>query len=165
MNDVTRGITSGRDSLGGQPRRDGKAESAKLDKGLKISADPSFSQSNAFSYPGFTRGQVDARTGSFNYSIPVGRVSGANRMGPDLEFVLRYDHFSARNEGFGIGWSLGLSRFIENNSKKKLILRDGRVMDLKENGPAYAVENIEITDFLLSKPDPDVEQYRIAYKD
>ena len=68
-----------------------------------VSDGQEFSQSDALSFSSFRRGTVDPRTGSFNYAIPVARITGNRRRGPSLDLVLKHNHFSSRNEGFGGG--------------------------------------------------------------
>jgi hypothetical protein len=129
--------------------------------------DTSFSQSDALSFASFRRGEVDSRTGSFNYRVPIARLTGNQMRGPTIELHLSYDHFSQRDEGFGKGWSLNLSKFIDNNSRKKVLLRDGRIIDLKlnEDTETYEPETVDLKDFKLTKLDSPEGAYQILYKD
>ena len=118
---------------------------------LGVSDGQEFSQSDALSFSSFRRGTVDPRTGSFNYAIPVARITGNRRRGPSLDLVLKHNHFSSRNEGFGAGWSLGLSKFFKDNDRMKLLLRDGRIIDLIEKNGTYLVETVDLKKFILTK--------------
>lgn len=124
-----------------------------------------FSQSDALSFASFRRGSVDPRTGSFNYTIPVARITGNSRRGPSLQLSLKHNHFSSRNEGFGAGWSLGLSKFFKDNDRMKLLLKDGRIIDLKEKNGTYLVETVDLKNFILTKLTGSDSGYKIAYKD
>ncbi|WP_330983816.1 MULTISPECIES: RHS repeat-associated core domain-containing protein [Enterobacterales] len=124
-----------------------------------------FSQSDALSFASFRKGEVDPRTGSFNYFIPIARLTGNQQRGPSIELSLRHNHFSNRNEGFGKGWSLGLSKFFKDNSRMKLLLRDGRVVDLKLTDNIYTVETVDVQDFVLTQLSSPTGAYQVAYKD
>ncbi|TPG59329.1 RHS repeat domain-containing protein [Ewingella americana] len=124
-----------------------------------------FSQSDALSFSSFRRGSVDPRTGSFNYTIPIARITGNHRRGPSLQLSLKHNHFSSRNEGFGAGWSLGLSKFFKDNDRMKLLLRDGRIIDLIEKDGAYIVETVDLKNFILTKLSSPDNGYKISYKD
>jgi len=124
-----------------------------------------FSQSDALSFSSFRRGSVDPRTGSFNYTIPIAKITGNHRRGPSLQLALKHNHFSSRNEGFGAGWSLGLSKFFKDNDRMKLLLRDGRIIDLTENNGTYIVETVDLKNFILTKLPSSEKAYKISYKD
>src|SRR5471030_3295529 len=124
-----------------------------------------FSQSDALSFSSFRRGSVDPRTGSFNYTIPIAKITGNHRRGPSLQLALKHNHFSSRNEGFGAGWSLGLSKFFKDNDRMKLLLRDGRIIDLIEKDGAYIVETVDLKNFILTKLSSPDNGYKISYKD
>lgn len=132
---------------------------------LGVSDGQEFSQSDALSFSSFRRGTVDPRTGSFNYAIPVARITGNRRRGPSLDLVLKHNHFSSRNEGFGAGWSLGLSKFFKDNDRMKLLLRDGRIIDLIEKNGTYLVETVDLKNFILTKLASPEKGYKISYKD
>jgi RHS repeat-associated protein len=125
-------------------------------------ADSGFSQSSALSFASFRRGQVDPRTGSFTYRIPIARLTGNELKGPTIELYLNYDHFIKRDEGFGEGWTLGLSRVINNNSRKKVLLRDGRIIDRTERG---VIQTVGVNDYKFSALGTPANAYQIAYKE
>ncbi|CAB3760400.1 RHS repeat-associated core domain-containing protein [Paraburkholderia humisilvae] len=144
---------------------EGESSGATASRSVGDGADASFSQSNALSFVSFRRGQVDPRTGSFNYRIPIAKLTGNRMMGPTMELNLKYDHFIKRDEGFGEGWTFGFSRVIDNNSQKKVVLRDGRIIDLTADGDAYTTRTIGIKDFKFSKLNSPAGAYQIVYKD
>src|SRR5262249_53747154 len=124
-----------------------------------------FNQSDSLSFYTFRRGEVDPRTGTFNYRIPVARLTGNQKLGPSVELYLSYNHFTDDDEGFGGGWSLGLSKFLFTNERRQVILRDGRVVnvDYDESTSTYTIKTVDIKDFILKKGSAD--DYLIIYKD
>ncbi|MFC0397501.1 RHS repeat-associated core domain-containing protein [Paraburkholderia rhizosphaerae] len=156
--------SSGKDSAG---KTDGNRGGGSSGGAVSASADGSFSQSGALSYLSFRRGEVDPRTGSFNYRISVARLVGNRQMGPSIDLALGYDHFSKKWTDFGQGWALNLSRFIDSDPYKQVVLRDGRIIDLKLNSSsgAYEIQTVGVTDFKFTKLDNPPGGFQIAYKD
>ncbi|MFB0832765.1 RHS repeat-associated core domain-containing protein [Brevibacillus laterosporus] len=121
--------------------------------------------SDAFSFYSFTRGSVDPRTGTFNFALPLVSLKGNNLRGSSLNLSLKFSPFNSTDEGFGIGWSLGLSNF--NKATGRLSLRDGRTIHIKENetdDTHPVIETIGVKDFTFVW-DSDNKTYEIKYKD
>lgn len=74
--------------------------------------------SNAFNFGQKFSIGVNTRTGMFQIGITLGRL------GDTFELKAGYSHLSVDNEGFGLGWSLNVSRY--DSVKKRLTLSDGR---------------------------------------
>jgi RHS repeat-associated protein len=124
-----------------------------------------FNQSDALSFASFRKGEVDPRTGTFNYRIPIARLTGNARMGPSVELFLRYNHFTDEDEGFGNGWTMGLSKLTYNNSRRQVLLRDGRLINLTydDASSTFSVDTRDIKDFIFRKNESG--DYEILYKD
>lgn len=121
--------------------------------------------SDAFSFYSFTRGSVDPRTGTFNFTLPLVSLKGNNLRGPSLNLSLKFSPFNSADEGFGIGWSLGLSNF--NKATGRLSLRDGRTIHIKENDTddtRPVIETIGVKDFAFMW-NSENRTYEIKYKD
>ncbi|RGP45214.1 hypothetical protein BTW32_25955 [Bacillus thuringiensis] len=116
-------------------------------------------ESDAFSLSSFTRGSVDPRTGSYNFTLPLASIKGNSQRGPQLNLNLAYNHFSSVSEGLGIGWSLGLSKF--NKETKRVSLRDGRTIQVDDN---FQVITNGIKDFSFAL-NTDTNNFEIKYKD
>ena len=67
---------------------------------------------NIFTYAndfvGLTHGNVNERTGSFDFGVNLAEINANNLNGPELNLNLFIDPSSDRNYGFGAGISLGL---------------------------------------------------------
>ncbi|WP_242319038.1 hypothetical protein [Bacillus cereus group sp. BfR-BA-01349] len=116
-------------------------------------------KSDAFSLSSFTRGSVDPRTGSYNFTLPLANIKGNSQRGPQLNLNLSYNHFSTVNEGLGRGWSLGLSKF--NKETRLVSLRDGRTIQVDEN---FQVITKGIKDFSFDWNE-ETNELKINYKD
>lgn len=66
--------------------------------------------SGAFSFYSHVSGDVDPRTGMYSAGIDLSTGKGNQLRGPSFEFRLNYDALSSRDDGFGAGWHLGVTR-------------------------------------------------------
>ncbi|PEA87584.1 RHS repeat domain-containing protein [Bacillus thuringiensis] len=119
-------------------------------------------ESDAFSLGSFTRGSVDPRTGTYNFVLPLAKIKGNKQRGPEVAVNLSYNHFSKGDEGFGIGWSIGLSKF--DKEAGKLYLRDGRVIHVEVNTKDEPIiQTVDIVNFIFYPTNDN--GYIIEYKD
>ncbi|WP_137842861.1 hypothetical protein [Bacillus sp. 2SH] len=115
---------------------------------------------------GYARGSVNPRTCSYNFVLPIIKIIGNRNRGPNLQLNLSYNTFSKENEGFGIGWSLGLSKFIKKTKNTGILyLRDGRAIDITINqNQQPTIHTVGILDFQLYF-NLAQNYYQIRYKD
>jgi len=104
------------------------------------------------------QGGVDPRTGLFNVSLPLVNLRGGNLAGPVLALALRYSPLSVRDEGFGIGWALNLTRY--DISSRLLVLSTGEIYRISPSGKSVLQK--KIPNFIFRKQDEDC--YQIIYK-
>lgn len=114
-----------------------------------ILADGDF-YSNAFSFYSHISGSVDPRTGMYSAGIDLPTGKGNRLRGPHLEFRLNFDALSATDDGFGVGWRLGLS----------LLDRDTNILTLGSG------DSHRIGDFTPGEPatfpDRKLESFRLV---
>ncbi|MEG0635752.1 MAG: sugar-binding protein [Pseudomonas sp.] len=70
--------------------------------------------SNAFNFLSFIDNSVDPRTGQYSLSIAIPELQGNNLIGPNLPLRLSYSSMGAGDTGYGEGWDLNLTSFIEH---------------------------------------------------
>jgi hypothetical protein len=117
------------------------------------------------SYLTQSRGSSDGTTFNQSDALSFARLTGNARMGPSVELFLRYNHFTDEDEGFGDGWTMGLSKLTYNNSRRQVLLRDGRLINLAYDDvtSTFTVDTRDLKDFLFRKNDSG--DYEIIYKD
>ena len=79
--------------------------------------------SNAFGFYSHISGAVDPRTGMYSATIDLPTGKGNRLRGPHLEFRLSYSALNPNDDGFGVGWRLGLTEL--NRINNMLTLGDG----------------------------------------
>ncbi|PNQ53884.1 hypothetical protein C1141_18855, partial [Vibrio agarivorans] len=62
----------------------------------------------ASNYNGFSSGNVNERTGIFNFSIEIANINANQLRGPLLDINVHIDPTSTYDQGFGPGVALGL---------------------------------------------------------
>ncbi len=85
--------------------------------------------------------QVDPRTGQFMVNFPIVSLTGNNHLGPELKLNLNYSPLSDKNEGFGTGFSLGVTQFsnltnlleLSNGEKYRVMPGTDTVRNHKSN--------------------------------
>lgn len=65
--------------------------------------------SNAFGFYSHVSGDVDPRTGMYSAGIDLPTGKGNRLRGPHFEFRLHYDALTTEDDGFGVGWRLGIT--------------------------------------------------------
>lgn len=118
---------------------------------------PSF-YSAAGNFIDAVQGGVDPRTGLFNVSLPLMNLRSAGLSGPQLTLGLRYSPLSQRDEGFGRGFLLNMTRYDE--SSRSLILSTGEHYMLTESGKSLRQQRFK--NFLFEKTKN--KEYRVVYK-
>ncbi|UFH48286.1 RHS repeat domain-containing protein [Pseudomonas sp. KNUC1026] len=74
-------------------------------------------QSNAHNYCDYLNAGVDPRTGQFTAVITFPEFFSANMAGPTLPLALSFNAADKENHGFGIGWSINLTRYNPDNNR------------------------------------------------
>ncbi|WP_144171740.1 RHS repeat-associated core domain-containing protein [Pseudomonas sp. Kh13] len=75
-----------------------------------MSSMAAYSNANNFA----VKNRVDERTGQYGLSIAIPELVANSGTGPNLELVLAYNSIGAGDVGYGEGWDLNLSRFVEH---------------------------------------------------
>jgi RHS repeat-associated protein len=104
------------------------------------------------------QGGVDPRTGLFNISLPLVNLRAGNLAGPVLALSLNYSPLSLRNEGFGKGFALNLTRY--DVLTRTLHLSTGEEYLISSNGTS--VRQHKFRNFIFEKTDDD--SYLITHK-
>jgi YD repeat-containing protein len=87
--------------------------------------------SNATNFSEFISSGVDPRTGSYSINIDLGDFISHKTSGSVLNFQLSYSASNSRDNGFGRGWSLPVTRF--DNKNNILSLSTGQSFELVWN--------------------------------
>ncbi|NBA83106.1 sugar-binding protein [Pseudomonas putida] len=122
-------------------------------------------QSNATNFMSHTQGSVDPRTGLYTFSIEIPPLNANDLQGPELPLKLTFNPLSELNSGFGIGWSLKLSRY--NLDSDVLDLHTGESYAIADNGAnrPIVVHEQKIENFHVENVSDDKgKRYRIAHK-
>ncbi|WP_394389101.1 RHS repeat domain-containing protein [Shewanella woodyi] len=121
-------------------------------------ADQVFTYAN--NYNGFATGDVNERTGSFDFSIHLVKINANKLKGPELEINTSIDTFNQQDHGFGPGLKLSLSKIdlinhIFTNSSGVSIK-----LDIRNILPAEPCLN----DFKIEY-NSRVKEYKVSYID
>ncbi|AST67374.1 type IV secretion protein Rhs [Kosakonia cowanii] len=103
--------------------------------------------SSAINFLDSVQGGVDPRTGLFNVSLPLAHIRSGKLVGPKLDLSLQYSPLSTANEGFGMGFTLNLSRY--NTDTGKLVLFTGEEYRVNANG--VGIKQKKLKNFLFRK--------------
>lgn len=121
--------------------------------------------SNAFNFLGFVHGSVDQRTGQFSVGIELPELTPNELCGPELPLQLNFNPMNEENAGFGIGWTLKLTRFALSSGM--LSLHTGESFRVADNGPgeAASIPERKLESFQFSNiSEGDIQRFRIAHK-
>lgn len=122
-------------------------------------------QSNACNFMSYTQGSVDPRTGLYTFSIEIPPLNANDLQGPELPLSLNFNPLNESNAGFGIGWSLKLSRYDLDSGV--LDLHTGDSFAIADNGPnePVVVHERKFDSFHVANISNDKgKRYRIAHK-
>lgn len=121
--------------------------------------------SNAFNFMSFVQGSVDPRTGQYALGIDLPALNPNALCGPDLPLQLSFNPMNERNSGFGIGWSLKLTRF--SLADGMLELHTGESFKVADNGPGQTavIAERKLESFQFSNiSEGEHKRLRIAHK-
>jgi len=107
--------------------------------------------------------QVDPRTGQFMVNFPVARLVGNHQLGPDLSLSLRYSPLNTLDEGFGTGFSLGLTQF--NNMSNLLQLTSGEQYRVAPGSDKVRNQKLNNFRFVYTNGRDDSEGYTVFWKE
>jgi RHS repeat-associated protein len=113
----------------------------------------------------YTQGSVDPRTGLYTFSIEIPPLNANDLQGPELPLSLNFNPLNESNAGFGIGWSLKLSRYDLDSGV--LDLHTGDSFAIADNGPnePVVVHERKFDSFHVANISNDKgKRYRIAHK-
>ncbi|PHM74691.1 RHS repeat-associated core domain-containing protein [Xenorhabdus kozodoii] len=86
--------------------------------------------SHAHNFQSAAMGSVDPRTGLFTYTLLVARLTGSHHLGPAQTLALAYSPLNTDNQGFGRGFSLGLTQY--DSQQRLLSLSTGERYKVEE---------------------------------
>lgn len=95
------------------------------------------------------QGGVNPRTGLFTVIMPLASLHSCQLAGPALELSLQYSPLSLHNEGFGIGFSLNLTRYDTNTGKLTL----GTGEEYRVSSSDFSVKQKKLKNFIFRKMD------------
>lgn len=107
-------------------------------------------------------GGVDPRMGQYTINLTVGKLNANNLLGPAFPLALSYSPQNTINQGFGIGFSIGLSSYDEN--QRLLSLSSGEQYYVNENNVNHdlTLQQNTLQAVALQK---DATHYKVLYKD
>ncbi|MDQ1886278.1 hypothetical protein RA180_19990 [Aeromonas salmonicida] len=111
--------------------------------------------STAFNFGQQFSAGVNKRTGIYQVSFTLGKLY-------DFELKVGYSHLNMGNEGFGIGWSLNVSRY--DRALKRLILSDGRSyrVEMSRFRPDVECQYLKLQDIIVTHQN---EVLKVTFKD
>lgn len=119
--------------------------------------------SNASNFGNALQTQVDPRTGQFMLNFSIAELVGNNQLGPTLSLSLKYSPLNGGNEGFGIGFSIGLTRF--NNRTHSLNLSNGEQYRVGIGSNKVLHQKLQNFRFCYTNGHNEDEGYTIFWKE
>lgn len=107
--------------------------------------------------------QVDPRTGQFMVNFPLASLVGNHQLGPELSLSLRYSPLNTVDEGFGTGFSLGVTRF--NNTSNLLQLSSGEQYRVAPGSDSVRNQKLNNFRFVYTNRHDDSEGYTVFWKE
>lgn len=92
-------------------------------------------------------GGVDPRTGLYNLTITLGKITGNRGAGPVLPLALRYSPLNRANIGFGAGCTLGFSTLQLSGNSPVLCVSTGEQYGLEKTGETYLILQQKLESF------------------
>ncbi|MDC9588811.1 hypothetical protein PSI23_05630 [Xenorhabdus sp. XENO-10] len=117
--------------------------------------------SHAHNFQSAARGNVDPRTGLFNYLMPVAYLIGNNYLGPEQAIMLSYSPLNTNDIGFGIGFSIGLTQYDAQN--RLLMLSTGERYNVDETAETVFLRQYK-QDVVRFEKDVTKNVYRVIHK-
>ena len=102
--------------------------------------------SNAFNFASFVNGGVDPRTGLYTVAIQLPELKANALAGPALPLRLSYSPVSSLDSGFGLGWSLNLTRYTPQ-ANNILTLHSGESYKVTGSGAEPGIEERKLEHF------------------
>ncbi|WP_426118563.1 RHS repeat domain-containing protein [Pseudomonas sp. DSP3-2-2] len=79
--------------------------------------------SNAYNFLSFVTAGVDPRTGTYSCNISLSALMANALSGPSVPVSIGFNALNTANAGFGLGWTLPLTRY--NSTSRELVLSSG----------------------------------------
>jgi len=118
--------------------------------------------SNAFNFMSAVNTGVDPRTGMYSCSISLPGVAANRLCGPTAQLGLSFSALNPRDEGFGIGWSLTMTRYDTRRERLSLSSGESFMVDTFVDGAA-TFKDRKLRTFDLFRVGVD-DDYRIVHK-
>ncbi|OTA17395.1 RHS family protein [Xenorhabdus vietnamensis] len=117
--------------------------------------------SNVHNFQSAAIGNVDPRTGLFNYLMPIAHLIGNNYLGPEQAIMLSYSPLNTNDIGFGAGFSIGLTQYDAQN--RLLILSTGERYKVDETAETVFLRQYKQNAIRFEK-DVTKNVYRVIHK-
>lgn len=108
--------------------------------------------SNAFNFDEFLAGGVDPRTGIYTCSLMLGDIKSADLNGPSLPISLSYSPLNSTDSGFGIGWSMAMTRYDAGN--EILGLSSGGSFKTKQTATHLVFDELKLETLKVERSGP-----------
>lgn len=76
--------------------------------------------SNAFNFLSYLQHGVDERTGQYTMSLSLPALKCNALAGPEFPLAISFNPMNTGDDGFGVGWGIGLSEFRERGRQLSL---------------------------------------------
>lgn len=106
---------------------------------------------------------TDPRTGQFMVNLPLVSFTGNAALGPELSLTLNYSPLVNSNFGFGKGFSLGISRF--NNQNNTLELSNGETYRISPGSCIVRNKKLDTFHFSYTNGSNDASGYTLFWKE
>jgi RHS repeat-associated protein len=116
--------------------------------------------SGAFNFGDFVTGGVDPRTGIYTCSLSLNQLCSESLNGPLFKLALGFNPLNGTHSGFGMGWSLALTRY--DVGSKTLTLSSGERYRASEKSAGLEFRDMKLETVKVSKP--GVGRYDVQYK-
>lgn len=107
--------------------------------------------------------QTDPRTGQFMVNLPLAHLAGNNLLGPELSLGLSYSPLTAKNYGFGTGFSLGITQF--DNQTNLLELSNGEKYRVEPGTDTVRNQKLSNFRFAYANGLDDQDGYTVFWKE
>lgn len=107
--------------------------------------------------------QTDPRTGQFMVNFPLAHLVGNGLLGPELSLGLSYSPLTAKNYGFGTGFSLGITQF--NNQTNLLELSNGEKYRVEPGTDTVRNQKLSNFRFAYTNGLDDQNGYTVFWKE
>jgi RHS repeat-associated protein len=116
--------------------------------------------SQAFNFLSYLQHGVDPRTGQYTMSLSLPELQCNALAGPALPLVISFNPMNTDDDGFGIGWGVGLTEY--RPATRQLALSSGERFTVTGSGPLPGIDEKKLDNFRFY--DDGGGQYTVVHR-